>query len=136
LEDDRDMIMLLRTLLEIEGYTVAQYDAGVPAVELVLREKPDVILLDVHLGGQNGVQILRDVRQNPQVAPVRVVMTSGLNVTEECIRNGADAFIVKPYMPDTLLDLLKSVMATPAGERFVQAPPAKPGASATMAKFL
>jgi CheY-like chemotaxis protein len=111
LEDDRDMSMLLRTLLEIEGYQVYPYDPSRPVLDQVEREKPEIILLDVHLGGQDGLVILRDIRKNQTLRDVRVVMTSGINLTDECLREGANAFIVKPYMPENLLQLLKMVLA-------------------------
>jgi CheY-like chemotaxis protein len=47
------------------------------------------------------------IRGNNHVSNVRVVMTSGLNVREECLRHGANAFLMKPFMPDDLLKLLK-----------------------------
>ena len=45
--------------------------------------------------------------KNKDLADVRVVMTSGLNVQEECLRRGANAFLLKPFMPDDLIRLLK-----------------------------
>jgi CheY-like chemotaxis protein len=114
LEDDRDMTMLLQTLLEIEGYAVRSYDSKRPAAAQVADETPDLVFLDVHLGGKDGVEILRELRTNPALAGLRVVMTSGINLTEECLQAGANAFIVKPYMPENLLRLLANVLAAPA----------------------
>ena len=111
LEDDRDMIALLTTLLEIEGYQVRSYDSKRPAVAQAQEEKPDLILLDVHLGGKDGVKILRELRRDPVLEGVRIVMTSGINMTDECLNAGANAFIVKPYMPENLLHLLSQVRA-------------------------
>lgn len=130
LEDDRDMNMLLRTLLEIEGYKVCMFDIHKPAISQVEESRPDVILLDVHLGGQDGIQILRDIRRNPALQEVRIVMTSGINLTEDCLKNGANAFIVKPYMPDHLLELLKQVLAAPPGQTVSSDPP-KPASPST-----
>jgi CheY-like chemotaxis protein len=47
------------------------------------------------------------IRKNPALANVRIVMTSGLNMKEECLRHGANYFLMKPFMPDDLLKLLK-----------------------------
>lgn len=116
LEDDRDMTMLLETLLEIEGYQVRSYDSKRPAVAQAEEEKPDLVLLDVHLGGKDGVEILRGMRASPALAGLRVVMTSGINMTEECLQEGANAFIVKPYMPENLLHLLSKVLEAPANK--------------------
>jgi DNA-binding response OmpR family regulator len=129
LEDDRDMSMLLRTLLEIEGYQVSTFEAMRPVLDQVRDSAPDVVLLDVHLGGQDGQQILRDIRKDPALKDVRVVMTSGINLTEECLRAGANAFIVKPYMPENLLALLRKVLTNPPGEKVSSGAKESPSAS-------
>jgi CheY-like chemotaxis protein len=135
LEDDRDMTMLLQTLLEIEGYQVWSYDHQRPVVEQVEENIPDLVLLDVHLGAQDGIQILRQIRHTPALGDVRVVMTSGINMTEECLRDGANAFIVKPYMPEHLLEILRKVLAAPADQKYKEENP-KSSSSVTYQKFL
>jgi len=106
-EDDSTMVSLLKTLLNMEGYEVLALDvhSDVPAV--VQREKPHALFMDVHLGGQSGMEILDSIRKQKELSDVRIVMTSGLNVKEECIRRGANAFLLKPFMPDDLIKALK-----------------------------
>ena len=106
-EDDITMVSLLKTLLKMEGFDVLtlESDADVPAV--VQQEKPDVLLMDVHLGQQSGLQILEAIRGDNDLSDVRIVMTSGLNVRDECLGHGANAFLLKPFMPDDLIRLLK-----------------------------
>ena len=106
-EDDRTMVSLLKTLLKMEGYDVValESDSNVPAA--VVQEKPDVLFMDVHIGQQNGMEIIESLRKNPETSSLRVVMTSGLNVKEECLSRGANHFLLKPFMPDDLLSLLK-----------------------------
>jgi DNA-binding response OmpR family regulator len=135
LEDDRDMTMLLTTLLEIEGYQVRSYDSKRPIAAQAQEEIPDIVFLDVHLGGKDGIQILRELRGNPALAGLRVVMTSGINLTEECLTAGANAFIVKPYMPENLLHLLTKVLTAPAGQTHREES-AKPSSSTSFPKFL
>ena len=111
LEDDRDMVTLLRTFLELEGFTVRALTLGEPVMALVESENPDVVLLDVFLAGQNGLQILESIRAHPRLGATRVVMVSGMDVSTECKKKGADAFLLKPYMPDELVRLLRSTAA-------------------------
>ena len=106
-EDDPTMISLLKTLLKMEGFDVVMLDVDADVPAAVQQEMPDTVLMDVHLGGQNGLQILESIRKNQDLANVRVVMTSGLNMREECIRRGASAFLLKPFMPDDLISVLK-----------------------------
>lgn len=107
-EDDPTMVTLLQTLLSIEGYQVAAIgpnDTDVLAV--VRRERPDLLLLDVHLNWQNGLDVLEAIRVDPEFKSLVVVMSSGSPVKDECMRRGANDFLLKPYMPDDLVSVLK-----------------------------
>ncbi|RIK29980.1 MAG: hypothetical protein DCC56_11445 [Anaerolineae bacterium] len=106
-EDDHTMVMLLQTLLKMEGFEVfvADIDADIPAV--IRQENPDALFMDVHLGQQSGMEVAESLRKDPQFSELRIVMTSGLNVREECLRRGANDFLLKPFMPDDLLALLR-----------------------------
>ena len=109
-EDDATMVSRLKTLLKLEGFDVLALsaDADVPAA--VRTEKPDVLLLDVHLLHQSGLNILDALRGSKDTAGARVVMSSGANVREECINRGANGFLLKPYMPDELITILKKTI--------------------------
>ncbi len=109
-EDDPTMITLLRTLLKMEGFEVFALDSNLDVVKAVNDSQPDLVLMDVHLFNQNGLDLLDTLRANPDTKSVRVVMTSGLNMKEECMHHGANAFILKPYMPDDLIKVLRSVL--------------------------
>ena len=106
-EDDPTMVSLLKTLLHMEGFDVVALDSDANVPEAVLREKPNVLFMDVHLGQQSGMDIIESIRKNQETSGLRVVMTSGLNVKDECIRRGADLFLLKPFMPDDLIHALK-----------------------------
>jgi DNA-binding response OmpR family regulator len=109
-EDDLTMVSLLTTLLKMEGFNVVSLhaDADVPAA--VRSEKPDVLLMDVHLSHQSGLDILQTIRQSKDMSQTRVIMSSGANVREECINCGANGFLLKPYMPDELITILKQTI--------------------------
>ena len=106
-EDDQTMVSLLKTLLNMEGFEVLALDVDSDVPAMVQREKPHVLFMDVNLGGQSGMEILDTIRKQQELSGVRIVMTSGLNVKEECINRGANAFLLKPFMPDDLLKALK-----------------------------
>jgi DNA-binding response OmpR family regulator len=109
-EDDVTMVSLLTTLLKMEGFNVValQADADVPAA--VRAEQPDILLLDVHLFHQSGFDILDSIRSSVDTAGTRVVMSSGADVKEECMHHGANGFLLKPYMPDELITILKQTI--------------------------
>lgn len=108
-EDDATMQAVLRTLLEIEGYQVALTPTNLQMDELIqsIRDaRPDVLLLDVHLRDLSGYDVVQRIRQESDIAAARVIMTSGMAVKERCLAAGADDFLLKPYMPDELMQKL------------------------------
>ncbi|MBN2385997.1 MAG: response regulator [Anaerolineales bacterium] len=106
-EDDPMMVSLLETLLAIEGFEVVVLPEKEDLLENARCINPDAILLDVHFGAQNGIELLRLIRQEPDLQAVRVIMASGIDKSEECLAIGADGFLLKPYMPDDLLRKLR-----------------------------
>lgn len=109
-EDDYTMVSLLTTLLKMEGFRVVALDADDDVPRAVRREKPDVLLMDVHLFRQDGLEILDVLRSDPRTSRISVVMTSGMNLRDECLRRGATEFLLKPFMPHDLVTTLKRVI--------------------------
>ncbi len=105
-EDDQTMVGLLTTLLRMDGFQVKALDADEDIAAAVQQECPDVLLLDVYLSKQNGLEVLETIRAADPAHRTRVIMTSGLNVGEESMRRGADGFLLKPFMPDDLMRML------------------------------
>jgi DNA-binding response OmpR family regulator len=106
-EDDITMVSLLKTLLSMEGYQVETLlDKDGDLLENIRSENPDFMLLDIFLGDENGIDIVREMRKIPDLKAVKVIMTSGIDKTEECLAAGADDFLLKPYMPEELIQKL------------------------------
>lgn len=113
IEDDRTMLALLSTLLRFEGFEVAQLvddDSIEAAIAAIQREQPGVILLDVHLRQLNGMDVLQALRANTDLN-TGVIMCSGVDLGYRCIEQGADDFILKPYMPEDLIRKIRKVIA-------------------------
>ena len=108
-EDDPTMLALLGTLLEIEQYTVAYYDERESFIDVLNRENPQFLLLDIHLGTQNGLTLTKKIRNSEKFQNIKIILQSGMNLDSECRKVKADAFLLKPYMPETLLGLLKDL---------------------------
>jgi DNA-binding response OmpR family regulator len=107
-EDDATMLSLLQTLLQMEGYQVVKLkDESLEGILKTIRQEvPDLALVDVHLKEINGLEVLRQIRKETELAGTRVVMSSGMECRNECLSYGADDFILKPYMPDDLIDVI------------------------------
>jgi DNA-binding response OmpR family regulator len=105
IEDDRTMVSLLRTLLRYEGFEVTlleQEETLDEIISTIRREQPALILLDVHLRQLNGFDLLHDLRADQTLRGIRVLMSSGIDFSTRCLHEGADGFILKPYMPEEL----------------------------------
>jgi DNA-binding response OmpR family regulator len=109
-DDDPQANHLLKLLLELDGFDVVLCPRAEKTLPTVQAEKPDVLLMDVHIGSASGLDVLRDLRQDPSLTALPVVMFSGLNVEYECQKAGANAFLLKPYAQDELTATLKKVM--------------------------
>ena len=115
IEDDVTMRGLLKTLLELENFEViiygeAPFNDPNPVISLK-NAKPEGIILDVHLrtpGGEiDGVDLMKQIRSDPELKGLRTVMASGMDLKEQCLEAGADSFLLKPYMPDALIEVFQ-----------------------------
>jgi CheY-like chemotaxis protein len=106
-DDDRTMVSLLKILLEMDGYEVVNISIGRQLLDKVRIETPDLILMDVFLADVDGTEILKQLRNSTDIANVRVIMTSGMDVADQCMDAGADAFLLKPYTPEQLMKVIQ-----------------------------
>ena len=106
-EDDPTMLSLLKTLLRLEGFDSTPLGDRDDVLDAIRREKPDVVLLDVNLPQGNGIDFLHRIRQDADLKNTVIVMSSGMPYEIECLAAGANAFLLKPYMPDTLINAIK-----------------------------
>ena len=110
IEDERTMLNLLSTLVRMEGFEALELeqDDDIDAIlNLLHDEKPAVILLDVNLRQFSGFDLLYRLRQDAELSDIRVIMSSGIDFSDRCLAEGADAFILKPYMPEELMSKIR-----------------------------
>jgi CheY-like chemotaxis protein len=115
IEDNPTMLSLLKTLLELEGYhvSIAAGETVGDILNSIHQENPDIALLDVYLKDISGMDVVKQLRQTETSKHTTVIMTSGMNLEEQCLKEGADGFLLKPYMPDDLISLLKRTLIQP-----------------------
>jgi CheY-like chemotaxis protein len=114
IEDDHTMMSLLTTLMRFEGFETASIknDESLDTMmEDIRQEMPDIIILDVHLRQVNGLDLLSAIRQDERMGQIGVILSSGMDVSQRCMELGANAFILKPYMPEDLLQKIRQVTA-------------------------
>ena len=101
-DDDKEVVRLMRAYLEQAGYEVLVAYDGETAVHNLRREKPDLLLLDLMLPDRDGWDITRLVRGDPILAHIPIIMlTARVEDTDKIIglEIGADDYVTKPYNP-------------------------------------
>ncbi|MDQ4069288.1 MAG: response regulator transcription factor [Actinomycetota bacterium] len=109
-DDDRSVRTLLRRLLTTEGYCVEEAVDGATALEKVAAFAPDLVLLDIMMPGQDGLEILEGLRRSSDV-PVILVTAKGDEPHRVLgFRLGADDYVVKPFSTAELVGRIGAVL--------------------------
>ncbi|NDJ52255.1 MAG: response regulator [Chloroflexi bacterium] len=109
-DDDKITVDLLKTLLEIDGFEVVTVPDGDTAYELAKDVLPDAFLVDYHLADREGTDFIVTLRADERFQHSPVIMASGLNREDEAFAAGASAFLIKPFDPGDLVDMLKDML--------------------------
>ncbi len=110
-DDQPEVVGLLRDMLSIEGYRVLSADSTEPARELLATEKVDLAILDVDLPGESGHELCAFIKRFPE-GP-KVVMLTGLETEahwKEGLQMGADLYAVKPFGRDRILMIVRELL--------------------------
>ncbi len=109
-DDEKNICELIRLYIEKEGYTAVIANNGNDAVELYKKEKPDIVLLDIMLGGKDGWQVCRELRAMGNV-PIIMITAKGETFDKVLgLELGADDYMVKPFDPKELVARVKAVL--------------------------
>lgn len=116
-DDDPDCRLVIATLVAQAGYHVDSVADGNMAMMMINTQQPDIVLLDFDLPGKNGWEVCRSIKGNDNSKAVPVVMLTAFASPEnlaESLSAGADEFVPKPFRADSLLELIKELLARPA----------------------
>jgi DNA-binding response OmpR family regulator len=104
--------MLVKLLLEKEGYDVIEGENGLHAVELSRAERPDLLVLDLMMPQMDGFQALDRLRRDLSLATQPVIVLtaeSGPDTERRVLELGADDYLIKPFEPGVLLSRVRAV---------------------------
>ena len=115
-EDHPTMRGAMRLVLEGEGFVIDEAPDGQRALEMMRAEPPDLVFLDMNMPGSSGAEVLAEVRADPAIAGIRVIVVTadGEEGRERAMSRGADEYFTKPFSPITLLRTVEQVLNAPA----------------------
>jgi len=116
-EDDRDISALFRHVLDIAGYHTEIILGGKEAITRLNSVRPDIVLLDLHLPGVSGTQILEHVRAEERLKAVPVVVITGYARDAESLPVEPDLVLMKPVNLEQLSNLVQRLRTTPSSLR-------------------
>ena len=118
IEDDPGIRTVIRLALKGAGLgMVCEAERGDDGLELVVRERPSLVLLDLMLPGKDGLDVCREIRRTPSVATTPIVMLTAKSTEEDVVRGlelGADDYITKPFSKQVLIARIKAALRRPA----------------------
>lgn len=110
IEDDEETATLICELLTVAGYQLVWLMEGVTALRSLELLQPDGIIIDLHLPGQNGYDIIRHLRENSTTKNIKIIaLTTTTAEQEKCLNLGANYWVNKPILPNQLLNRVEAL---------------------------
>ncbi|OKS86244.1 response regulator [Mucilaginibacter polytrichastri] len=110
-DDDEGILDMLEIVLEDYGYNAISVRNSLDLYDVIEREQPDLLLLDLWMPVLSGDQVLKTVRKNPQIAELPVIVISASRDGEKIAVNaGATAFMAKPFDMDNLIQKIRQYL--------------------------
>ncbi len=115
IEDDSFLSGMYATKLGLEGYQVFQATDGEKGLRLIVKERPQVILLDLIMPGMDGFAVLKEMQKDPSLSGIPVIVLSNLGEkasVEQALKLGAKDYLIKAhFLPSEVISKIKKVLA-------------------------
>jgi DNA-binding NarL/FixJ family response regulator len=111
IDDDPNLILLVKDYLEFRGYEVITAENGREALEVLEQEVPDMIICDVMMPEMDGYSLVSAIRQDPKTSWIPVLFLSAKGQSQDRVKGlniGADVYMVKPFEPEELVAQVES----------------------------
>jgi two-component system, OmpR family, alkaline phosphatase synthesis response regulator PhoP len=113
IEDEEDIAALIKLQAEVSGYKLHVEVDGINGFRAIEREKPDLVILDIMLPGQNGFDVCRKMKANTELRNVPVIILTAKREELDMVLGlelGADDYVAKPFSPKVLFSRIKAVL--------------------------
>lgn len=113
IEDEEDIAALIKLQAEISGYKLHVEVDGLNGFRAVEREKPDLVILDIMLPGQSGLDVCRKIKTNADLKDIPVIIISAKSEELDVVLGlelGADDYVAKPFSPKVLFSRVRAVL--------------------------
>jgi two-component system, OmpR family, alkaline phosphatase synthesis response regulator PhoP len=113
IEDEEDIAALIKLQADISGYKLHVEVDGLNGLLAIEREKPDLVILDIMLPGQSGLDVCRKLKNNPETKDIPVIMISAKSEELDVVLGlelGADDYVTKPFSPKVLFSRIRAVL--------------------------
>ena len=99
--------------MQREGFTVSLARDGQQALDAILRDPPDLVLLDVMMPRKGGLEVCQEVRADPRLKGVRILMLTAKGRDTDAAKGlalGADAYVTKPFATKDLIETVRAML--------------------------
>lgn len=113
IEDEEDIAALIKLQADLSGYRLHVEVDGINGYRAIERERPDLVILDVMLPGENGLDVCRKMKTNPDTKNIPVIILSAKGEEIDVVLGlelGADDYVPKPFSPKVLFSRIKAVL--------------------------
>ena len=116
-DDEPQIRRVMRTSMSSHGYAVIEARSGEEALEILRKERPDLVLLDLNMPGIGGLQTCREIRDQSDVAIIMLTVRNTENDKVLALDAGADDYVAKPFSMDELFARIRAALRrTASGE--------------------
>ena len=113
-EDDGFLLSMYATKLNLENYKVLQATTGVQALKMIVKDLPDLILLDLKLPEMDGFEVLKNIKANQETSKIPVIVLTNYSEKEhidQCFTLGADDYLIKAhFVPSEVVGKIKKIL--------------------------
>ena len=112
-DDEPNIVISLEFLMKREGFEVLIANDGEEAVRQIRSERPDLVLLDVMMPKKSGFEVCQEVKSDPGLADVRILMLTAKGRDTEVAKGlalGADAYMTKPFSTKELVERVRGLL--------------------------